>query len=81
MAYARMPYNHRLIAEEDRAFYSSYKLIYRYAIVYNIIAFFICFVSIIIPLLLYALLFMAFAMPKVFAAKLHKIRMTGKRVK
>lgn len=71
-------YNH-LIGEEDRAFYYSYKVIYRYGIVYTLIAFLLCFVSIIIPIILYILLFAAFSAPKELALKLFKLRQARKR--
>jgi uncharacterized membrane protein len=72
-------YNHHLVEEEHREYYSSYKLIYRYAIFYTLIAFFLCFVSIIIPIILYVLLFVFFAAPKVFVSRIHKFRMARKK--
>ena len=66
-------YNHHLIEEKDREFYSYYKIIYRYAIFYTIVAFLLCFVSIIIPVVLYLVLFAAFAAPKAFASQVKKI--------
>ena len=72
-------YNHHYIEEESRAYYYSYKRLYRYAIFYTLIAFFLCFVSIVIPLILYTLLFAVFAAPKEFASRLHKIRMAKKK--
>jgi uncharacterized membrane protein len=72
-------YNARLIEDSQREYYSAYKIIYRYAIFYNLIAFLLCFVSILVPLLMYSILFVAFAAPKVFASKIYKIRM--KRIK
>jgi uncharacterized membrane protein len=73
--------NHHLIEEKHREFYLSYKIIYRYAIFYNIIAFLLCFVSIVIPIILYAILFVAFAAPKAFAARLKKIKDRKKKNK
>lgn len=64
-------YHHNLIEGKHRDYYYSYKRIYRYAIIYTIIAFCLCWVSIIIPILLYILLFAAFALPKKFESILH----------
>jgi uncharacterized membrane protein len=72
-------YNHHLIEEAQRAYYYSYKIIYRYALFYTIIAFFLCFVSIVVPIILYTILFAAFAAPKEFASRLNKIRLTRKK--
>jgi uncharacterized membrane protein len=74
-------YNHNLIKEEHRDFYRSYKNIYLYGIFYTLAAFFICFVSIIIPIILYSILFLLFAAPKEFASKLHKIQLAPKKNK
>ena len=73
-------YNHDLIEEEHREYYYSYKLIYRYAIFFTLIAFLLCFVSVVIPLILYTLLFVFFAAPKEFSLRLYKIR-TAKKTK
>lgn len=72
-------YNNHLIEEVHRNFFFSYKQIYRYAIIFTLIAFFLCFVSIVIPVFLYAILFTFFAAPKGFAAKLYKLRTAGKK--
>lgn len=71
-------YNHRLISDDDRDLFYSYTLIYRFAIFYNILAFLLCFVSIVIPLILYVLLFIAFSAPKKLAMRLNKWRI-GKK--
>src|SRR5258705_11204373 len=71
-------YNHYLIAQEQREYYYSYKLIYRYAIFFTLIVFLLCFVSIVIPIILYALLFLFFAAPKNISARLYKSRTTKK---
>jgi len=71
-------YNHHFIEEEHREFYSSYKLIYRFAIFYTLIAFLLCFVSIVIPIILYVLMFTFFAAPKIFVSRIHKYRMAKK---
>jgi len=73
-------YHHHLIEEEEREYYYSYKLIYRYALFYNMIAFALCFVSVIIPIILYIILFVFFAAPKTFASRLHRIRMARKKL-
>jgi len=72
-------YNHHLLEKEDKEYYYSFKLLYRYAIVYNLIAFCLCFVSVIVPICMYALLFAFFAAPKEVASMMHKRRMARKR--
>jgi uncharacterized membrane protein len=74
-------YNRYLIEEKHREYYNCYKLTYRYAIFYTLIAFLLCFVSIAIPIFLYTILFVVFAAPKVFTSKLYKMRMARKKVK
>lgn len=71
-------YKHHLISEEDRAYFYSYKLIYRYGIYYTILAFFICFISPWISMCLYIVLFALFAAPKELTLRLKKIRMRKK---
>ena len=71
-------YNHHLISEEDRDFYYSYRLIYRFAIYYTIVAFFICFISTWVSICLYIILFALFAAPKELTTRLEKIRMKKK---
>jgi uncharacterized membrane protein len=66
-------YNHRLVEEEHRNYFHSYKMIYRYSIFFNLIAFLFCFVSIVVPIILYTILFAVFAAPKQFVARLNKI--------
>ncbi len=73
-------YNNHLIAEEHRKYYHSYKKIYRYAIFYTLIAVFLCFVSVAVPIFLYIILFAAFAAPKEFASRVNRIR-AAKKVK
>jgi uncharacterized membrane protein len=72
-------YNHHFIENKYRDFYYSYKLIYRYSIFYTLIVFFISFVSIVIPIILYSLLFLVFAAPKAFASRIYKLRTEGKK--
>jgi uncharacterized membrane protein len=71
-------YTHHLISEEDRTYFHSYRLIYRYAIYYTILAFFICFISTWVSICLYIILFALFAAPKELALRLEKIRMKKK---
>jgi uncharacterized membrane protein len=73
-------YNRKFIETEHRDFYYSYKLIYRCAIFYNILAFLTCFISIVIPIILYSLLFFLFAAPKVLASKIYRFRMARKKL-
>ena len=68
-------YNHHLIAEEDRTYFHSYRLIYRYAIYYTVFAFFMCFISTWISIFLYIILFLLFAAPKELTLRLEKLRM------
>lgn len=68
-------YRHHLIDETDRKFYSAYKQIYRISIVYTLLAFFICFVSVVAAVILYLFLFIAFASPKELAMRLERLRM------
>ncbi len=63
-------YTHHLIEEDRRPEFAVYKRIYRYAIFYNIVAFALCFVSIIIPIAMDIILFIAFAAPEAVAARL-----------
>jgi uncharacterized membrane protein len=71
-------YNHHFIVARHREFYYAYKLMYRYAIIYNLIVLSISLVSITIPIILYAILFTFFAAPKAFASRIYKIRTAGK---
>jgi uncharacterized membrane protein len=73
-------YNHHLVAEEDRIYFNSYRLIYRYAIYYAVFAFFFCFISTWVSIGLYMILFILFATPKNLTSRLEKIR-TSKRNK
>jgi uncharacterized membrane protein len=71
-------YNHHLIEEEQRKSFYNYKLIYRYGIFYTLIAFFLCFVSIVVPIILYIILFAIFSSPKELTSRLARIRMGRK---
>ncbi len=72
-------YNHHLIEEKDRQFYSAYKFIYRYATFYLLIAFLLTFISIIIPIVLYVILFVVFAAPKEFTNRINNFRSRKKK--
>jgi uncharacterized membrane protein len=71
-------YKHHLISEKDRTYFFSYKLIYRYAIYYNVLAFIICFIFPWLSLCFYIILFALFAAPKELTLSLEKIRMKKK---
>ena len=68
-------YRHHLIRENDREYFYSYSLLYRYGLIYVIVAFLLCFVAVAISIVMYILLFAIFANPKVFANKIHKYRL------
>ncbi len=72
-------YKHHLISEEDRHFFHSYSLIYRYAIYFNVLAFFVCFISTWVALCLYIILFSLFATPKELTVRLEKIRLRKRK--
>lgn len=72
-------YKHHLILEEDRSYFHSYTLIYRYGIYYTILAFFICFISTWIAIALYIMLFVQFAAPKELTLRLEKIRVRNRK--
>lgn len=74
-------YNHHLIEEEQRKSFYDYKLIYRYGIFYTLIAFFLCFVSIVVSIFLYIILFAIFSSPKKLTSRLSRIRLGRKKVK
>lgn len=67
-------YKHHLIDEQDRPFFAAYTQVYRYGLVFTVIVFCLCFVSIIIPIILYTILFAFFAAPKAFARKIYQRR-------
>jgi len=66
------PYGRQLIDHEDREFFNCIKLTYGYSIIYTLIAFLVCFISIPVAIALYLLMFYVFAFPKEFAIKLLK---------
>jgi uncharacterized membrane protein len=71
-------YHHHLVAEADRSYFHSYKLIYRYGLYYTVFAFFVCFISTWAAIGLYVILFILFASPKELTKRLEKIRMRKK---
>ncbi|HSB93642.1 MAG TPA: hypothetical protein VLC28_11005, partial [Flavitalea sp.] len=62
--------------EECRPFFKTYRLIYRYAIFYTIIAFIVCFISTWVAIGMYFILFALFAAPKELTSRLEKTRTT-----
>ena len=65
-------YKKNLIDEDRREVVFHYKLLYKYSIVYNTLAFGVCFISVPLAIILYFFLFVVFAYPKEFAKKLQK---------
>jgi uncharacterized membrane protein len=65
-------YKKRLIDDSDREFFHCIKLTFGYSIIYTLLAFLVCFISIPAAIVLYLLLFYVFAFPKEFALKLLK---------
>ena len=63
-------YNHSLINEDSRELFSCMKAGYAYSIVYTMIAFAICFVSIPLAVILYLVMFLTFAFPHTVATRL-----------
>jgi uncharacterized membrane protein len=74
-------YHHHLIQEDSREYYRFYKALYLYSIIYTICAFLLCFVSTVVPILLYIILFSVFAAPKKFAYWLSRGKPARKRRK
>ncbi len=67
-------YKRHLISDDDRELFHFIKLTYAYSIIYTLLAFLVCFISIPVAIVLYLILFYAFAFPKEFALKLLKRR-------
>ncbi len=63
-------YYKKLIADSSRGLFYRLTLLYGCAIVYTLIIFFICFVSVPVAIICYCLLFVVFAYPKEFAERL-----------
>ncbi|MES1222384.1 MAG: TMEM175 family protein [Bacteroidota bacterium] len=72
-------YNHQLVKEEHREKYYFFKKLYGYSIIYTGVAFSLCFVSTIIPIILYFILFSVFAAPKKFTTLLSKRKKLSKK--
>jgi uncharacterized membrane protein len=72
-------YNKYLIKEDSRDFFFCIKLTYRYGVIYTLLAFLICFISIPVAIALYVFLFIVFAFPKEFATML--LRRKQKKIK
>ena len=72
-------YNKSLIDENDRELFHCIKLTYGYSIIYTLVAFGVCFISIPAAIILYLMLFYVFAFPKDFALRLLKRK--HKRIK
>jgi uncharacterized membrane protein len=70
---------HQLVKEEHRENYYFFKKLYGFSIIYTFVAFSLCFVSTIIPIILYFILFAVFAAPKKFAALLSKRKRSSKK--
>jgi uncharacterized membrane protein len=62
-------YNNLIAAEERELFYY-HKLLYQYSIAYNVVNFFICFLSVPLAIFFYLIMFFVFAFPKEFSQKL-----------
>jgi len=65
-------YNKFLIDEDQREIFHFIKLTYGFSIIYTLLAFLVCFISIPAAIILYLILFYVFAFPKEFAHKLLK---------
>lgn len=71
-------YNKSLIEQSSREFFHCIKLTYAYSIFYTLFAFFICFISIPVAIVLYVLLFFVFALPNEIASALFKMKSARK---
>jgi uncharacterized membrane protein len=72
-------YKHHLVKIERREYYYFYLVLYRYSIFYTLAAFALCFISSVIPIVLYVILFTVFAAPKIFASWLWNRSKTRKK--
>jgi uncharacterized membrane protein len=68
------PYRKHLIDHSDRDIFNCIKLTYGVSILYTLVAFFVCFISVPLAIVLYILLFLAFAFPKELAMRMYKWR-------
>jgi uncharacterized membrane protein len=71
-------YNKALIQENSRRSFYNFIKLYRYSIIYTMLTFIVCFVSVIAAILLYCILFIVFAFPKESSVKLLRKRQRGK---
>jgi len=78
-AICRYAYKRRMVREENLERYHSHTLIYRFSIYYTLGAFFLCFVSVVIPLILYVILFTLFAAPGKFAERVSRFSIRKNR--
>lgn len=67
-------YKKHMIEEDSREFYHCIKTTYAFSIGYTFIALGVCFISILAAIVLYVILFSAFAFPKSFATRVFKIK-------
>ena len=65
-------YKKNLVDNSNRQLFYYIKLTYAYSILFTLFAFFVCFIYIPAAIVLYFILFYAFAFPKEFAMKLLK---------
>jgi len=72
-------YKKFLIMEDSRNFFYCITLTYKYGIFYTLLAFIVCFISIPAAIILYLILFGAFASPKKFASLVFKMKNPGKK--
>jgi uncharacterized membrane protein len=68
-----------LIAAEDRELFYYHKLLYQYSIPYNVVNFFICFLSVPLAIFFYLIMFFVFAFPKEFSQALLKRKQQKKK--
>lgn len=73
-AYCLTAYVYNKLASEKNELLYYYKLLYKFSILYTLLVFFICFISVPIALLCYVILFIIFAFPKEFALRLQRRR-------
>ena len=64
------PYRKGLINTDSREYFVYVKRTYEYSIIYTMIAFGMCFISVPVAVMLYVVLFIVFAFPKAAASKL-----------
>jgi uncharacterized membrane protein len=74
-------YNKALIQETSRRPFYNFIKLYKYSIVYTLLAFFVCFISVLTAILLYCILFIVFAFPKESSIKLIRSRGKSKLLK